>query len=96
MIVKNRRLIFLVLLSGFILLIPLIAMQFASEVAWNLIDFIIAGTLLLTTFSGIEFVMRKTNKVRTRIAISIAILFVFALIWVELAVGIFGTPISGS
>ena len=70
-------------------------MQFTDEVNWNLFDFIIAGTLLIGTGLIIELVLRKTKKIKYRIIIVAALLIVFLLIWAELAVGIFGTPLSG-
>ena len=92
---QNKRLIGVVLTSVILLLIPLIAMQFTEEVNWNLFDFIIAGTLLIGAGLMIELVLRKTEKIKYRIIIVAALLIVFLLIWAELAVGIFGTPLSG-
>jgi hypothetical protein len=93
---KNKRLIGIVLTVVLILLIPLIAMQFTDEVIWTLLDFVVAGVLLLATGLTSELVIRKVNKFKHRIAIYLAILVVFLLIWAELAVGIFGTPLAGS
>jgi hypothetical protein len=96
MISKNKRLTGIVLTVALLLLIPLIAMLFTDEVNWTLSDFVVAGILLLGTGLMCEFVMRKVNKSGYRIAMILAILIVFALIWLELAVGIFGTPFAGS
>jgi hypothetical protein len=46
---QNKNIIRIVLATAFILLIPLLAMQFTDEVAWDLADFVIIGTLLLGT-----------------------------------------------
>jgi hypothetical protein len=81
---KNKRLIGIVLTVAFLLFIPLIAMQFTDEVNWTLSDFAVAGVLLLGTGLICELVMRKVNKTNHRI------------IWVEMAVGLFGTPFAGS
>lgn len=80
----------------FLLLIPLIAMQFTDEVDWDLFDFTIMGILLLTTGLSIEFVLRSFRRIQERILISSVILFIFFLVWAELAVGIFGSPWAGS
>jgi hypothetical protein len=85
----NKRLFIIVLLVALLLLIPLIAMQFTNEVNWTLFDFIVAGVLLLGTGLLGEFVMRKINKIKYRIATCIALMVVLLLIWAELAVGIF-------
>jgi hypothetical protein len=71
-------------------------MQFTNEVNWTLFDFIVAGVLLLGTGLIFDLVIRKTKNIKYRIAISVALLIILLLVWAELAVGIFGTPISGS
>ena len=95
MIMQNKRLIIIVLTSAILLLIPLIGMQFTDEVNWTLGDFVIAGALLFGTGLMCELVIRKVKKINYRIAICVALLVLFLLVWAELAVGIFGTPFSG-
>ena len=94
-IVKNNRLKIILTVMVIILLLPLIAMQFTDEVNWTLFDFVVAGALLIGTGLMCELVIRKVNKTKYRIAICIALLIVLLLIWADLAVGIFGTPLSG-
>jgi hypothetical protein len=93
---KNKRLTTIFLAVVLILLIPLIAMQFTDEVNWNLGDFVVMGFLLSVTGIAIDFVIRKIKNSNYRIAIALAILISFILIWAELGVGIFGTPFAGS
>lgn len=95
MIMRNKRLIVIVLTVALILLIPLIAMQFTNEVNWTLLDFVAAGVLLLGTGLMCELVMRRVKKIKHRIAICAVLLAALLLIWLELAVGIFGTPFAG-
>ena len=71
-------------------------MQFTAEVNWTFLDFIVAGFLLLGTGLLTELVLRKVKTVKYRIAIIMTLLLLLILIWAELAVGIFGTPIGGS
>ncbi|MDA3904855.1 MAG: hypothetical protein PF484_02150 [Bacteroidales bacterium] len=92
---KNKRLILILAIVVTILLIPLIAMQFTDEVNWNLLDFVVAGALLLGAGLMYEFVIRKINTSTYRIAAFIVLLVVFLLVWAELAVGIFGTALAG-
>ena len=96
MIRQNKRLIGIVMTVAFILLIPFIAMQFTDEVKWTLSDFVGAAVLLLGTGLMCEFVMRKVKKTRYRIAICVVLLVALLLIWLELAVGIFGTAFGGT
>jgi hypothetical protein len=43
----NFRISLIVLAVGFILLVPLVAMQITEEVDWSAVDFVVAGALLL-------------------------------------------------
>ena len=93
---KNKRLILILTTAAILLSIPFIAMQFTTEVDWNITDFAIMGVLLFGTGLLCELVMRTVKSIDNRILICGAVLFVFFLIWAELAVGIFGTPFAGS
>ena len=95
MIMKNKRLIIIVSTVMFLLLIPIIAMQFTDEVKWTLSDFLVAAVLLLSTGLAIDFIIRKVKRTKYRIALTVALLAMLLLIWAELAVGIFGTPLIG-
>lgn len=96
MVTQNKRLLGIVLTVTLILLVPLIAMQFTNEVNWTLGDFLIAGILLLGTGLTIELILRKVSKKQNRIVLSTIIIAILLLIWIELAVGIFGSPLAGS
>ncbi|QJD77079.1 hypothetical protein [Spirosoma rhododendri] len=84
-----------VLIVALLLLLPLVAMQFTNEVNWTLSDFVVAGLLLLASGLSFEFALRKVRTSTYRIAACTAILAVLVLVWLELAVGIFGTPFAG-
>ncbi|WP_439882028.1 hypothetical protein ACSX1A_02475 [Pontibacter sp. MBLB2868] len=96
MLTQNKRLIGIVLTVAFLLLIPLVAMQFTNEVDWGPFDFIVMGILLLGTGLACEFVLRRVRNKEYRLFIIGAILVALFLVWAELAVGIFGTPFAGS
>ncbi|MFM5929983.1 MAG: hypothetical protein ACKOPQ_03650 [Novosphingobium sp.] len=75
--------------AGFLLLLPAVAMQISREVNWGAEDFLAAALLIGGAGLGVELAVRF---IRTRAAMMAAIagvLFVVALIWAELAVGIF-------
>lgn len=94
-ILNKRRTIILVVI-GFILLLPVIGMQFSTEVDWNALDFLIAGLLLGVIGLAIEVVFLSTKNTKQRFIITAIVLFLGFLVWAELAVGIFGTPLAGS
>mgnify|MGYP000052914072 CR=1 FL=1 len=80
-----------------LLLIPALAMQFEAEgVHWTASDFAIMGVLLAALGLGIEASVRRLRNWRSRLIAIGAALSVFLLIWVELAVGVFGTPFAGN
>jgi len=79
-----------------ILSTPLIAMQFTNEVKWTIADFIAAGLLLLITALAIEIVIRNVKTITLRNILFAVILLILFLVWAEMAVGIFGSPIAGS
>lgn len=93
---QNKRLSGIVLTVALLLLVPFVAMQFTTEVNWTASDFVIAGGLLLGTGLLCEFVLRKVKTLKHRVIFCTAILVVLLLVWIELAVGIFGTPFGGS
>ena len=93
---KNKRLIIILASASTLLLIPLLAMQFTNEVNWSVSDFIVMGVLLFGTGLSIELLLRKVKNLNHRVVLCVVILFIFFLVWVELAVGLFGTPFAGS
>lgn len=79
-----------------ILLIPFASMQLSlGGFDWNAFDFIVAGVLLAG--SGLVLDVLLTSKKNSQqLVIGLAILGFIALVWIELAVGLFGTPFAGS
>lgn len=73
-----------------LLLLPAIAMRFTAEVDWDLADFIIIGALLFSCSGAFELAARIGASVFYRAGAGIAIVTMFLLIWVNLAVGIIG------
>ena len=93
---QNKR---AVIIAGAILMllsVPFIAMQLTEDVAWSGFDFLVMGGLLTVVGIGIEIAIRKLKTFNQRfIAVAVVVLF-FLLIWIELAVGLFGTPFAGN
>ena len=96
MLLQNKRLAIILLTVALILMIPAIAMQFTGEVKWSLADFTIAAGLLLGIGLSCELVIRKVRITWQRVAICAILLAVLILTWLELAMGIFNSPIAGS
>ena len=79
------------LATGFLLLLPLLAMQFTNEVVWDVADFIVAGVLLFVTGLTYKLAAIKVGNIVYRSAVGLALTAAFILIWVNGAVGIIGS-----
>ena len=88
MIERNSIFGWIALGIGFLLLIPLVAMQLTNEVQWDSTDFAVMAVMLFAFASLFVFFARLIPRKR-RIAAGIVILLAFIYLWAELAVGIF-------
>ncbi|WP_177222992.1 hypothetical protein [Chitinophaga sp. YR627] len=96
MMTQNKRLAGIIFTAALLLMVPLVAMQFTAEVKWSFFDFLVAGFLLFGTGLLLELILRKVKTIRQRIILCAVLFITLALVWAELAVGIFGTPFAGS
>ena len=92
MVMRNitRRLIVWAVIIVSLLMIPLVAMQFSEEVAWDLSDFVVMGFLLFGVVIAYELVARRSDKTVYRIAFAVGLVTAFLLFWVNGAVGMIG------
>lgn len=79
--------VWVAILTTLILLLPLVAMRFTSEVSWNGADFIVMG--LMCVIVGSLFVLASRVAPRRRLILGLVFVFAFVYIWAELAVGVF-------
>lgn len=94
-IMRNKDVASVFVVTAAILMVPLVAMPFTGEVKWTLFDFAAMGTLLAGTGFLVVLASRKIKNNNHRAAVIVALLAALLLIWAELAVGLFGTPSSG-
>ncbi|MFT3819673.1 MAG: hypothetical protein QM750_18915 [Rubrivivax sp.] len=74
---------------GLLLPVPLAAMQFTSEVNWGPGDFVVAGGLLFGAGAVYALGAARIRRGWHQLALGTAVLLGLALVWAELAVGIF-------
>jgi len=79
-----------------LLFIPLIGMWITDEINWSPLDFIIMGSLLTLLGAGINFVINYTKNSNNKTLYIGILVLIFLLIWAELYVGIFDSPIAGN
>ncbi len=94
-ILQSYRVFIAVGIIILLLLIPLLAMQFSSEVVWTGSDFFMMGFLLFTLWLSCEFIYAKVRTSGFRWIAFVALAVFFMLIWAELSVGVFETPLAG-
>lgn len=78
-------------IAALVLLVPLVAMQFTEEVAWDRADFVIFGGMLAGACGAYELAARVTLNQAYRAAVGVALGTAFILVWMNLAVGIIGS-----
>jgi hypothetical protein len=78
------------LATAFILLLPLLAMQFTDEVSWDPADFAVAGVLLFSAGLTYEWMAGKAGNHAYRAAAGVAVAAALLLAWISLSVGIIG------
>ena len=93
---KAQNIIRSVLAAELVLAVPLLAMMFSNEVNWGVADFITAGILLAGIGVAYQLIAYGVKNNSRQAAIGVVLAVAMVLAWVELAVGIFGTPFAGS
>jgi len=78
------------LLLGF----PALAMCWTDQVSWSRFDFFVMVALLLVGSLAIRLIRLYVPQQRKRIYI-LLVMLVLLLLWVEMGVGVFGSPIAG-
>ncbi|MDD4961917.1 MAG: hypothetical protein PHX07_06735 [Candidatus Marinimicrobia bacterium] len=93
---RTKKLMIIPFAAPGLLLIPLLAMLAGGEMVWSAFDFLVAGILLFGAGSLIALILARVEKPKYRILLIALLLIILFLVWAELAVGIFGTPVAGS
>ncbi|MDP2137081.1 MAG: hypothetical protein Q8J74_04435 [Candidatus Didemnitutus sp.] len=88
--IQTKDLRGIVLLPVFVLLVPLVAMQFTDEVVWGPLDFLVAWVLMAVAGLAYKLATSQTGNVAYRIAAGMAVATAFLLVWANLAVGLIG------
>ncbi|WP_044516271.1 hypothetical protein [Hymenobacter sp. DG25B] len=86
-----KSLLRLALVTAFLLLIPLVAMQFTREVNWTFSDFVFAGVLLFGAGLTFLLIARMGNTSTYRLAAGVGVLAGLLLVWANAAVGLVGS-----
>lgn len=77
------------LITAVVLLIPVI-----GRFPWGIFDYVFMGLLIFATGCLLDWVARNVEA-KYRVVVAAAILFVFFLVWAELAVGLISQLLTG-
>jgi len=78
-----------------VLLVVFLASLLSDQVMWSIYDFLIGGGLIFV-FATIEVILWNKLKSQHRLFVVLFVLLVFLILWAEMAVGLFGSPLAGS
>ncbi|ALD21716.1 hypothetical protein [Hymenobacter sp. DG25A] len=87
----TKSILRLAVATAFLLLIPLVAMQFNSGVNWTFSDFVVAGILLFGTGLTYLLIAGRARNGAYKLAAGVAVAASLLLVWGNLAVGFIGS-----
>lgn len=77
--------------AAVLLLLPAVAMRFTPEVQWTASDFIVMGAMLAVACGLMELASWLSGDRLYRVAFGTAVVTGFLTVWLNLAVGMFGS-----
>ena len=89
--IRIKECILIIVAAAFILSVPLIAMRFTDEVAWDRFDFAVAWFVLVSAGLMYKFATRNAPSLMYRVAVGVAVATALILVWMNLAVGLIGS-----
>ena len=92
----KKSLQYIILADVAILLVIASVMLFTEAVQWNIYDFLAMAVLIFIAGTAINFIWSKVQAIKYKVLLCVGVCIIFILIWAEMAVGIFGTPIAGN
>lgn len=78
-----------------VLLVVFLASLLSDQVMWSIYDFLVGGGLIFV-FATIEVILWNKLKSQHRLFVVLFVLLVFLILWAEMAVGLFDSPLAGS
>ena len=82
-------------ITAAVLLVVFLTSLLSDQVTWSIYDFLIGGGLIFV-FATIETILWNKLKSKHRLFVVLFVLLVFLILWAEMAVGLFDSPLAGS
>lgn len=89
-VMQNKYMVRLAIVTGCLLLIPIFGNLYVEGWNWGPFDFVFAGSLVFGTGMAYQFVAQKSGVTSYRLAVGVALVTAFLLLWINAAVGVIG------
>lgn len=89
---RTKDIALITLIPAALLLIPLVAMRYTSEVNWTGGDFPVAWVLLAGAGLAYKLITRATSHLANRAGAALGVATALMVVWGNLAVGFIGEP----
>jgi len=86
--ISKKAIVWSIALTGAVLLVPLIAMQFTEQVNWKIGDFVVAAAMVLFASLIYFHITQRQRKQTNNLFWGLLIGFLFISLWVVLAIDI--------
>jgi len=96
MVLRHKVMAVIVVVTALVLVGNLAAMQMTDRVSWSWFDFALISVFLLGTGMVLDVAVGAFRNSTHKVAIGAAIAVAAAVLFVELSVGLVGSPIAGS
>lgn len=96
MMIQKQKTTVIYAVPAILMGIAVLGNLFSKEFSWSPSDFLIAGVLLFGSAMIVDLIRRIVKNKTYKILLCIVVLLVLILTWMELAVGLFGTPFAES
>jgi len=84
-----------IIICSSLLAVPLFFTIISDDFNWSFFDFIIMGSMMVFVGVSFELVSRVIKSEQRKKILYGLIILLFLLLWAELGVGIFNSPIAG-
>lgn len=86
-----------ILAAELVLFVPMLAMALSLDGwDWQPFDFALVAVLLAGVGLGAHLILNGIKRNSWQLAMGVVLAALMVLVWIELAVGLFGTPFAGS
>lgn len=96
MMTKQQKTALILAIPSLLMVAAFISNFVVKGFNWTGSDFLIAAILLFGTATFIYLIVSSKFSFRTKVIVTVITLLALILLWMEMAVGLFGSPIAGS